>query len=584
MENFQLLLRLACLFIFVQIIISSPPGDPIQCTSKNTNCTVTNSVGNFSDGAVCRAAYVEYPTTEEELITIIAKATTENKKMKVTTRYSHSTTKLVCTDGQDGLFISTNNLNRVIDVNVEALTITVESGVMLRELIEEAAKAGLALPQTPYWWGLTVGGMMSTGAHGSTLWREGSAVHDYVVGLRIVTPAAPEHGYAQVRTLNQSNDELNAVKVSLGVLGVISRVTLKLEPMFKRSVTYVERNDSDLGDEAVKFGYQHEFADITWYPAQRKTVYRIDDRVSSTDPANGLFDRITFSSTPSEALAQLRTTEENQEATGDAEGKCNISRQIKTSRLASAFGLTNDGINFTGYPVIGYQNRIQSTGSCLDSPEDALATACVWDPRIKSQYFFQNGLFLKLSKVKSFIQDVQKLVKLAPKSLCVLELYSGVVLRYVKTSTAYLGKPVDGINFDITFYRSKDPMTPRLFQDILDEIEQIAIYKYKAWPHWGKNRHVVFEGAIRRYKNASEFLKVKEKYDPNGLFSSEWTDQVLGLKGKVSVIKKGCALSGLCVCSEDIHCAPEKGYFCRPGKVYKKARVCAFVPPLNEKI
>ncbi|WCJ22500.1 D-arabinono-1 4-lactone oxidase family protein [Euphorbia peplus] len=582
MGKFRLIgLRPACLFIFVQIIISSPPQDPIKCTSKNTNCTVTNSIGNFTDGAVCRAAFVEYPTTEEELITIIAKATKQNRKMKVTTRYSHSMTKLVCTDGQDGLFISTDNLNHVINVNVEALTITVESGVTLRQLIEEAAKAGLALAQAPYWWGLTVGGMMSTGAHGSTLWGQGSAVHDYVVSLRIVSPAGAKDGYAQVRTLTQSNEELNAVKVSLGVLGVISQVTLKLEPMFKRSITYVERNDSDLGDEAVTFGRKHEFADITWYPAQRMTVYRIDDRVSSTAPGNGLFDRSAFSSTPSQTLVQQRTTEENQEATGDAEGKCNNSRQTIASQLSSAFGLTNNGINFTGYPVIGYQNRIHASGSCLDSPENALATACPWDPRIKAQYIFQNGLFLKLSNVKLFIQDVQELVKLVPKSLCVLELYNGIVLRYVKTSTAYLGKPDDGINFDITFYRSKDPRTPRLFEDIIDEIEQIAIYKYKALPHWGKNRNVAFDGAIRRYKNASEFLKVKEKYDPNGLFSSEWTDQVLGLKGKISVIKKGCALEGLCICFEDIHCAPEKSYFCRPGKVYKKARVCTFVPPAN---
>ncbi|WCJ22497.1 D-arabinono-1 4-lactone oxidase family protein [Euphorbia peplus] len=541
-------------------------------------------MGNFSDGAVCRAATVEYPTTEHELITIVAKATKEQRKIKVATRHYHSTTKLACTDGQDGLLINTNNLNRVININVEASTITVESGVMLRELIEEAAKVGLALAQTPYWWGLTVGGLLSTGAHGSTLWGEGSAVHDYVVGLRIVTPAAPEDGYAQVHTLTQPNNELDAVKVSLGVLGVISQVTLKLEPMFKRSITYVEKNDRDLGNEAVKFGHEHEFADITWYPAQQKAIYRIDDRFDSNAHGDGVFDHIAYRSTPSQTSYYLKTTEENQESIGDVEGKCNIARQITSAHLASAFGLTNDGIVFTGYPVIGYQNKIQSTGTCLDSAEDALASACSWDPRINGQYFFQNGLSIKLSKVKSFVQDIQKLVKLAPKSLCVLELYGGIVLRYVKASTAFLGKQEDGINFDITYYRSKDPMTPRLYQDIIDEIEQIAVFKYQALPHWGKNRNVAFDGAIRKYKNAGEFLKVKERYDPNGLFSSEWTDQLLGVKGEVSVIKEGCGLEGLCVCSEDVHCAPTKAYFCMPGKVYKKARVCTFVPPTSESI
>ncbi|KAK7338131.1 hypothetical protein VNO77_18731 [Canavalia gladiata] len=560
-------------FLFFYVVLSTPE-DPINCSSKNTNCTITNSYGIFPDRTICQAAQVFYPKTEEELVKVVALATQNKRKIKVATRFSHSIPKWVCPEGQNGWLISTKYLNRVLEIDVEARTATVQSGVTLKQFINEVAKAGLALPYTPYWWGLTMGGIMGTGAHGSSLWGKGSSVHDHVVALTIVRSAGPEHGYAKVQSLGEEDEDINAAKVSLGLLGVISRITLKLEPLFKRSITYLAKNDSDLGDKAAAFGEQHEFADIIWYPNQHKAVYRVDDRVPINISGSGIYDFIPFRSTSSLELALLRTTEDVQESISHADGKCLLAKIATNALMAAAYGLTNNGKIFTGFPVIGFQHHLQASGSCLESDKDPKIKSCPWDLRVKGEFFHQTAFSIGLSVVKNFIEDVQKLVELEPKGFCGIEIYNGILMRYVKGSSAYLGKQEEAIDFDITYYRSKDPMSPRLSEDIIEEIEQLGIFKYGGLPHWGKNRNVAFEGVMNKYKNAGKFFKVKDAYDLQGLFSSEWTDQVLGLKEGVTISKDGCALEGLCICSQDSHCAPRKGYFCRPGKVYKEARIC----------
>lgn len=223
------------------------------------------------------------------------------------------------------------------------------------------------------------------------------------------------------------------------------------------------------------------------------------------------------------------------------------------------FGFTNDGKTFSGYPVVGYQHRIQASGS--------------WNPRINGAFIYSSGLSVPLSNAAAFIREVLSLRDRHPEALCNLDKHLGILFRYVKSSTAYLGKTEDSVNLDITYHRSQVQGTPGVHADVIDELQQMALYKYGAQSHWGKNRNYAFNDTMGRYPKLREFLDVKAKFDPDGVFSSEWSDQVLGINGSPVIPGPGCAVDGLCTCTQDSHCAP--GYACSPGKVYPDARVCS---------
>ena len=299
----------------------------------------------------------------------------------------------------------------------------------------------------------------------------------------------------------------------------VYQVTLQLEPMFKRSITNRVQRDEDFEKTVSSFAATTEFGDITWFPGQGKVVYRDDVRLPLTAPGKGKNDFQIFQPQLSVLAAALRKSgpilktlnlifihlqlffllpsEELLDATENAAGRCLLATIQVSSGLATGGGLKNDEsevIDFTGYPVVGNQSDMQSSGSCLFGKEDGLLTACGWDPRIEGLFFHQTTFSIPIAQVPDFIADVKKLRELRPGSLCGLDLYGGVLIRFPKKSTALLGKTDDSAEFDMIYFRSRDPENPRLDEDVLEEMEQMAFFKYGALPHLGKNRPVGFIG------------------------------------------------------------------------------------------
>ena len=293
--------------------------------------------------------------------------------------------------------------------------------------------------------------------------------------------------------------------------------------MFKRSITNRVHRDQNFEKMVSSFAATTEFSDIAWYPGQGKVVYKDDVRLPLNAPRKGKNDFEGFQPQLSVLFGAIRKlgpvlknpnlkfslhihlllpTEELLEATENADGRCLLAKVQVNALLATGAGLKNDEsklIDFTGYPVVGNQSDMQSSGSCLNDKDEDLLTACGRDSRLEGLFYHHTAFSIPIPQIPDFIADVKKLRELRPRSICGLDLYSRLLMRFVKKSTAFLGKKDDCVDFDMTYFRSRDPDNPRLDQDILEEMEQMAFFKYGALPHWGKNRPVAFIGAKEKY-------------------------------------------------------------------------------------
>ncbi|OAY84089.1 L-gulonolactone oxidase 3 [Ananas comosus] len=560
---------------------SLPPASPIRC-DENAGCVVSNAYGAWNDRRTeCRAGSAVYPTTEAELLSAVAAS--RDSKAKVATAFSHTIPKLACpqpggnsSNGSttSSVLISTAQYRQALEFGPADRTVTATSGWGLREVIDAAEERGMSLAAAPYWEGVSVGGMVATGAHGSSWWGRGGAVHDAVDAVSVVVPAGCREGFAKVVRLRRGDPGFGAAVVSLGLLGVVSQVTFSLEPRFKRSITYRFQDNSSFEDEFTDLARSHEFADITWYPSQHTAVYRLDDRVPINTSGNGVNDFIGFQSNPILVSTAVRATEKALEKSKNIKGKCTVAKTEIAYKKLVGNGLKNEGIIFTGYPVVGYQGKMQTSGSCLHSSKADPLSMCAWDPRIKGLFFYETTAIFAASKFKDFILDVKKLRNLNPDNFCGVDIYNGFLIRFIKSSEAYLGQNEDSVVVDFNYYRADDPLTPRLNQDVWEEVEQMAFFKHGARPHWAKNRKVAFLGVQNKYPKMDKFITEKKRFDPTGIFDSVLSDEILF--GKESEKYDGCALDGQCICSEDTHCSPSQGYLCKPGLVYQEAMVCRY--------
>jgi Fe-S oxidoreductase/FAD/FMN-containing dehydrogenase len=164
---------------------------------------------------------VVQPQTEQELIELVNWARENN--IPLTPRGKASSGYGGVLPVKNGLVIDFYRMNKIIQIDSKTNTVKVQSGVVWEKLDHKLQKNGLALKLYPTSYpGSTVGGWLAQGGAGIGSYEAGW-FRDNVVSARVVLPDGTVKEF--------SGSELDLVSEAEGITGLISEVTIRIQPL-----------------------------------------------------------------------------------------------------------------------------------------------------------------------------------------------------------------------------------------------------------------------------------------------------------------------------------------------------------------
>ena len=256
---------------------------------------------NWSGSVRCEPAETVQPASEAEVVDAVRGAQSRGMGLRVAGA-GHSFSALVATDG---MLLDLGGLAGIVSIDAGARRAVVRAGTRISALGEPLFLAGLALENQGDVDVQTLAGAIATGTHGTG--RKLGCLSTQVERLRLVIGS----GEVVDCSASETPELFDAVRLSLGALGVVTEIELRLVPAY-RLHQKSWRVGFDEGLEHIdELALSHRHFELFWWPLRdRLEMKTLDPTAAGAGSVEGKrWERIDFSHRVFPTLRELRFNE-----------------------------------------------------------------------------------------------------------------------------------------------------------------------------------------------------------------------------------------------------------------------------------
>ena len=428
---------------------------------------------NWARTYTCNPRTVEMPASEEEIVADLRAAANRGERAKVIGS-GHSFTDIGCTAG---CLIKLDRYNQVLDIDREAGTATVQSGITILQLSDALAHFGLAMENMGDVGYQTISGAISTATHGTG--ERFRNISSQVVGVSLALAS----GEVLECSANQEPDVFRAAQVSLGALGVLSTVTLKCVPAYNlRSV---------------------------------QEPHRVDELLERFDELCANSDHFEFFWWPHTGVAQAITNTRTQDPPPENARRSGLGAYVNDILIENhVFGMIQRAaqVRRSWIPhLAGFTARTMSRKEMTDRSDRIFANERLVRFAEMEYAVPREQLVESVREIRAMIERKGFLVSFPVE-------VRAVASDEIPLSPAY-GRP--------TGYVAVHVYNKFEYQPYFREVEAI-MNAHDGRPHWGKLHFQTAETLRPRYPEWDRFVAVRNRLDPSGMFGNAYLDRVLG--------------------------------------------------------